>query len=1134
MDAPTFCQVFLSKRNLVEPDSRPLYAYRCQKNEFQEIIPIVEKTLSLISCRSRINPRSAALFCLFAAEWWRRSYEGGPWSWDPIFEELSINSDEISPVKRSVIVHTGFRFWKRPLIIKSRTEYIISLACEGGLPLNIVQRQNTHLQRFFRRLLHKYTDYQQAGISAVKLAEDASNLLPTSLRNERVYHLCGKLVESIIDLKCLIPAKTAPSKFIEVLDRKDSEWRDNLPLSLDEDIAASFFNNLVVEAEKNQTLRCQQITFHRYLINNGKKWRLAAEIKIPNSFPLFYLNELFSCNLKETSRYFLEIKSSRMRDRKIAKLVKQIRGNQTQYRVDLIPKTNLLFENEAISSIHFVINNQDGFSATSPIPGGESIEDLPWIFIDDEEGRLVLIRTGSYRSQKPYLFIAVPAIARLKVDDDGVIEEYGNLESSSRILYKVSGSITYEETDDLKYTIRTGADTTDLDNYVIQGRTSRIKGNIDQIFEGFPEYAVSKESGQTALISQNEIYWRASARGRSWSSNRSGMYGITEMAHIRNGEIYKKTRLGIIPENFKLEILPLDVNSGIIRFTNHQNALVSTTTNNSSIDIDIQQSDSEQISILCSATEDIPSRFLVKLMWEKGSEIQLVIPFPVHGSCFTDGDGNRIPRNQKIVVDSLYGIEAVTVAQNEADFFTLNGYCIAPHLSRMLQCAININEPFQGEYRLINLKPLFLQIFSSSESLDTEVHLKVEGRGRDSDIIRVSRFDISLGREADNICLRHESKRYVSQEELQAIKLFAMPIADPYIEPGYLAQEEENGIALGQWKLNSANRQDGFWMVFGHINGVYRIRPRSIPVQNIPIEESNNVEQENPENLLEAVAVKDMALRQIAYKERFREMIQAPDHSDWDIVDQYISRYENLPLSSLDLFTAMSHNHEIMAMLLLKKALSDFDKIWSFREELPFSWLTVSLDTWIKVSDLFYESLANQLESIPEKARIDIIKTHYNGFFSNITAGNKPFAYLVEALTRKYFEKRKIQGNQDEQIKQLRLLYQMRYAELIRKHSEDDWPQGPNFRNLIASEVPELLDTFDQVDTTAAFRITVQEAPIYAATVCIAGLKVSNENTFAIKFFRDFDREWFDDVYHYSLVQAHNKLSKRGSIKEND
>jgi hypothetical protein len=1129
MDAPAFLQVFLSKRSLVEPDARPLYAYRCQDDEFQEIIPIVEQAFSFISYRFRPGPRSSALFCLFAAEWWRRSYEGGPWSWEPILTSVSLDADQINPQKIYNIVHAGFRFWKRPLIIKSRTEYIISLACEGGLPLNIVQRQNTPLQRFFKRLLHRYTDYQQAGISAVKLAEDSSNLLPASLRNDRVYHLCGKLVESIIDLKCLIPENTAPGKFIEVLDKADSEWRDNLPLSLDEDIAASFFNNLVVEAEKIQTLRCQQVTLHRYLVTNDEKYRFVAEIKIPNNLPLFYLNELFNSTLKETSRYFLEIKSSGMRDRKISKLVKQIRGSQIQYRVDLIPKTNLLFEDEAISTIHFVINSQDGFSATSPIPGGECIEDLPWIFIDDEEGRLVLIRTGSYRSQKPYLFIAVPVKAKLKADDDGVIEEYGNLESSSRILYKVSGNITYVETDDSKYTIRTGADTTDLDNYVIQGRTSRIKGNIDQIFEGFPEYAIRTELGQSSLIFQNEIFWRASAHGRSWSSDQSGMYGITEMAHIKDGEIYKKTRIGIIPENFKLEILPLDINSGIIRFTNHQNALVSTTTNNSTIAIDIQQNDSEQISILCSATEDIPSRFLVKLMWEKGSEIQLVLPFPVHGSCFTDGDGNRIPRNQKVVVDSLYGIEAVTVAQNESDFFTLNGYCTSPHLSKMLQGAINVSETFQGEYRLINLKPRFLQIFSSSESLDTEVQLKVEGKGRDSDIIRISKFDISLDREADNVCLRYESKRYVGQEKLQSINLFAMPIADPYIEPDYLVQEEKNGVALGKWKLNSADRQEGFWMVFGHINGVYRIRPRSISVQNIQIEESNSAKQENPENLLEAVAVKDMALRQIAYKERFREMIQCPDHSDWDIVDQYISRYENLPLSSLDLFTAMAHNHEIMAMLLLKKALSDFDKIWSFREELPFSWLTVSLDTWIKVSDLFYESLANQLESIPEKTRIDIIKTHFDGFFSNITADNKPFAYLVEALTRKYFENRKIRGNQDEQIQQLRVLYQIRYAELIRKHSEDDWPQGPNFRELIASKVPELLDTFDQVDTSVAFRITVQEAPIYAATACVAGLKVSNENTFAIKFFRDFDREWFDDVYHYSLVQAHNQLSRKGA-----
>mgnify|MGYP003713055517 CR=1 FL=1 len=83
---------FFDMRGLSKPDGRWLYAYRLTLQEYQSLKSIIHEaaTVTPMSLLARRNQRFAALFVLYAAEWWRREYDGGAWKWAPIFASLGL------------------------------------------------------------------------------------------------------------------------------------------------------------------------------------------------------------------------------------------------------------------------------------------------------------------------------------------------------------------------------------------------------------------------------------------------------------------------------------------------------------------------------------------------------------------------------------------------------------------------------------------------------------------------------------------------------------------------------------------------------------------------------------------------------------------------------------------------------------------------------------------------------------------------------------------------------------------------------------------------------------------------------------------------------------------------------------
>lgn len=76
--------------------------------------------------------------------------------------------------------------------------FLMTIACEGGLPLRLLQRENAHLTQFFRTVLENYYQAGQGGEAiAETIARQQAHHLPLSLRRRPVFHLAATLIATI-------------------------------------------------------------------------------------------------------------------------------------------------------------------------------------------------------------------------------------------------------------------------------------------------------------------------------------------------------------------------------------------------------------------------------------------------------------------------------------------------------------------------------------------------------------------------------------------------------------------------------------------------------------------------------------------------------------------------------------------------------------------------------------------------------------------------------------------------------------------------------------------------------------------------------------------------------------------------
>jgi hypothetical protein len=201
---------------------------------------------------SKQLPRWDAAFVIYAAEWWRRKYDGSSWSWNKVFASFDADYQELNTFTRNHMVETGLRFWGREVrVLNGQSRYLGTVAIEGGLPLNQLTGSGGWLGRVFKSAIPKYIRLQNSGISAAMIVSEYVDYFPKTYSNEQIYSILGDMVQTVAELKKehQLDQRANP---VNWLDSHSPAWREKFPLPLDQDVSTALLSDMVYTAVKAQ------------------------------------------------------------------------------------------------------------------------------------------------------------------------------------------------------------------------------------------------------------------------------------------------------------------------------------------------------------------------------------------------------------------------------------------------------------------------------------------------------------------------------------------------------------------------------------------------------------------------------------------------------------------------------------------------------------------------------------------------------------------------------------------------------------------------------------------------------------------------------------------------------------------
>ena len=282
MNAQIWILKIINRYNLEKPDGRPLYQYRVTSTEFDELQKLIKANTSYINSNRQLK----AIIVFYAAEWWRRHYEG-KWRWEDIFNSVSLDINTFSSNERNNIIESGLLYWNRQVRkFNRRSRFLGTVATEGGLPLKQFSSSGGWLQKILNIVIKKHLNKRFA-IST--LIESYSENIPFSYKSIEIKQILEDIVEIVVSLRkqYQLAEKNEPLKWLE---ENVKDWREDFPLPIDNEVAKVLLGELVTTAataEMADTAYADTLfSLERFIKSTKTPVELTAKLELPSSIPL--------------------------------------------------------------------------------------------------------------------------------------------------------------------------------------------------------------------------------------------------------------------------------------------------------------------------------------------------------------------------------------------------------------------------------------------------------------------------------------------------------------------------------------------------------------------------------------------------------------------------------------------------------------------------------------------------------------------------------------------------------------------------------------------------------------------------------------------------------------------------------
>jgi len=968
MSALQWLSEFLEKRDIKDgkPDGRPLYAYQCTVDEYaslKELLVSSEKNITGTDFHLGYALSTGYLFAFYCSEWWRRNYEGGVWKWDPII--TSLGWDHNTWNKRTEFVAKGLRYWKRDLIhTGAGTQYLLSVASEGGIPINVLERENASFKYFLKAVIREYGFYVSGGLTAERVAYDNLNKLPLSWQQDQIATLAGQIVEQLWLLKSEIGDSTEP---VKTLNEVHPDWSKTLPIALESEQAETLVNSLLNTARSVASGESQMFRLERNLDKTVDGWVLSAKLLLPKELNIKQIETMGALTSIQAIPERLEMYRV-IGDERV--LVARLSGEGDARFIRLIPGATQSYIENSYQELSLILVAKGQDIASLSVAGGEELDPLlPWCFVDinSDMQHFRWIGQGGSQRREPSVFVLFDqAPISLSSDSSAGFDEIeGNV--LGRKLWWVSAPTEFHsDQEDEIYRIEPGLMGIANRDYRMIGYRNYFPNTRFPLYRTVPRIQLVNDDSVATVVC-DELVWRPIGK-RQWRSySKSQMIGDLEIRHRKDKVAFASWKLSILPENAQIHVEPISRFEGIVSIAS-PNSKVAVIHSMNDLEVSNEQSD-ESWKFLCKRSDVSTGSVSGEISWENDCSLSFSLPYPAEGATFVDGDGKDAASSDLLTLSRLYGFRAQVVTLSRGERYLLRGFLLTtdrplPAIHHhQFEYPMSVDEYGVSTLPLQQLKSEIELLFAVSTGVDDQVKLEIIKSSSPcaESTVLIQQFDgvLYVDQIRKFIHLAVNNNDHKHEYIGQALNLISINSADDDV-----LTLEWNNISEG-WILPDYNDEniDLSNTYFANVDGdnSYNYRPCVIPP-----EVSENTDSIS--NLVRAMAYADVNVRQEGISNHFLYLLKEGSEDDWRELCAYLKRFSCIHPDGLDLVECMLDFPEIMAAVWFR-SVPDL-KLREYLKKIcntsPFAWWMISIDQWVSAAKCWLQGHENLPESVKD------------------------------------------------------------------------------------------------------------------------------------------------------------------------
>lgn len=1133
----------LSARGLERPSGRPIYWYRLKPVETEALRHALRHE-GVLAKNVRPDIWQAAAFLAFAADWWRQTYDGTGWAWEPIFRAVGIGPNRpVSQVYEHVA--TGLVFWKQPVVLLGeagegqRRGWLASVACQGGLPSGVLHREGTRIREFLRRVLMDRRRFNAVDVPTRRLAFDHQGQLGESLRNDVFLELGVAVIDAV---SRLLTRGLDPSDPLGDLNRTRPDWRQELPLDMEDQAATDLLTLLVREAAVSPHGRRKAgIGVHTVLRGGEAGWSLERHLSVPCTVFGSTFSHITGGGGGAMPQRFEVYRVISNGGREVVALGTKFGGGTDDPLMTLETGrgTEVVISGpEAMGPVVLELTSSQGILGRGPAPGGGVLLELPWVFVErgDGRGEIELVGQGSVRTRDPEAFIAARFGFAVQPDSGGEAVESGDLLGAERRVFRVRGTVQVVGEDGTVCRVSTGSSEDEYTEY-FPARALRSDALGSALYEGVPAiHRLDAAGGHLPDVPVAELEWRPSGL-KGWRHDMGRAVGLCDVRHARAGETLFQWQFRIVPGAFKIRVeADPSGQTGRVTLEGLEGASSIRAETTSGGEVRVSRRSKEWI-FEASALGEPPTIAMALVDFGEGRSLPVALPFPVRAARFLGRDGHALLDKAMLSLDSLGGTRAQVLAPGQVgDFIVSVSLRCRKREDYLIQTPLDtderLREVFSGchELELSVLREKLALLATTTTGLDTYFVLRIEAtRGpRINRTVSVCRYEreFSLDKPHGRVSVsgEWEDQRPSGAVEVAPLQVRAISLIKPVSPAEKLPPTDDGG-----WFFDPASHEAGPWILAGMEGELCRVRPTLWTVTG-PV--SNPNPGKGGGRLAAVSLIADPGARRRRYGELFAAMATQPEDTEsWGLVADTLQVFWSLPPSSHDMFVGLSRQPEALPAVLLSAVnAQEVARAWDYLEQLPFLWNLVPVRAWRDAVKARVRTVHGALMGIPGMdvtSAASELDAEIRSFFAPLRS-RLPAMDLIEEISR-------------DAVRVMIPGVPAAAARYLARPREFFMPALAMWKQTVlggidTGRLPEwsgIAGLMDRLTVKFApkpepwirasvpdYSVSLLNAPAVSAWMAAAGVTASAEETYRLRELRAYDPAGFDQAYTSHLCLA--------------